>query len=76
MPRPREHTTPSVGRDIYVPNDSFSAHIDGVDVAFVKDHTRVREGHPILRMYPHLFTVMRVHYDVEAATAAPGEVRD
>ena len=56
---------PESGRDVYVPTDSFSAELDGVQVAFVKDHTRVREGHPVLAKYPHLFEPIRVHYDVE-----------
>jgi hypothetical protein len=63
------------GREVFVPNDSFSADVDGVAMSFVKDHTRVREGHPVLAKYPHLFEPMYVHYDVEAATAAPGEKR-
>lgn len=64
-----------LGREVYVPVDSFTASVDGVDMPFVKDHTRVREGHPVLAKYGHLFEKIRVHYDVESATAAPGEKR-
>lgn len=63
------------GREIFVPTDSFTARVDGVDVLFRKGETRVREGHPVLEEYAHLFEPIRAHYDVEAATAAPGERR-
>lgn len=63
------------GREIFVPTDSFTAKVDGVDVLFRKGETRVREGHQILDDYPDLFEPIRAHYDVEAATAAPGERR-
>lgn len=45
---------------------------------FVKDQTRVREGHPVLIQFPHMFREADAHYEwpeVEAATAAPGERR-
>lgn len=67
--------TQAVGRDVYVPIDGFVAEIDGVDVTFTK-HTYVREGHWILDKYPELFHPVRVTYDVEQATAAPGERRE
>lgn len=74
MPRTRE-SQPVSSRDVYVPNESFSCSIGGIDRTFVKDQTTVREGHPVLAKYAHLFHPIRVHYDVEAATAPPGEVR-
>jgi len=40
--------------------------------------TRIREGHPLLKRYPDWFAPVEdqhVHYDVETATAAPGELR-
>ena len=62
------------GRRVYVANTTF-----------VKDNlsvyggvTRVREGHELLKQYPHLFDPVDdapVHYDVEAATQGPGEKR-
>lgn len=64
------------GRSIYVPVDSFIADIEGVECRFKVDYTRVSrewlDEHPKLA---HLFRPVEVHYDVEAATAAPGEVR-
>lgn len=60
---------------VFVPRESFTAEVDGVEVAFVKDSTRVREGHPILERLGHLFEPIKVDYEVEQATAAPGEKR-
>ena len=62
-------------RRVFVPVESFVASVDGTDAGFVQNQTRVREGHRILDMFPHLFEEIRVDYDVEAATAAPGETR-
>jgi hypothetical protein len=67
-------TPPSVGRNVFVPKDGFTANIDGGDVTFTK-YTYVREGHWILDKYPELFEPVRVQYDVEQATAGPGERR-
>lgn len=63
------------GREVFVPRESFTALIDGAEVSFVKDSTRVREGHPILERLGHLFEPIQVDYEVEQATAAPGEKR-
>ena len=68
-------TKTPAGRDVYVPIEGFIANIDGTDVNFTQ-HTYVREGHPILDKFPHMFRPVRVQYDVEAATADPGEMRD
>lgn len=62
------------GRDVYVPIEPFTADIDGTPVSFTTQ-TYVREGHWILEKYGHLFHPVRVQYDVEQATAAPGEKR-
>lgn len=62
------------GREIFVPKEPFTAQVDGTDMAFTPQ-TLVREGHPILEKYPHLFEPVRVHYDVEQATSSPGEKR-
>ena len=67
-------TPPATGRDVYVPIDGFVAEVDGTPVNFHRN-MRVREGHWLLEKFPHLFAPIRVHYDVEAATAAPGETR-
>ncbi len=67
-------TSPVVGRDVYVPIDGFIAEVDGTPVNF-HSNMRVREGHWLLEKYPHLFQPIRVQYDVEQATANPGETR-
>ncbi len=63
--------------DVYVANESGSAEVDGETLTFTKGVTRVRVGHPLLKGREHLFDPieMTVHYDVEQATAAPGEKR-
>jgi hypothetical protein len=75
MGRPRKE--PVSGRDVYVANESFSANIDGIPMSFNRDTTRVSRAwldtHPEIR---HLFERITVHYDVESATAAPGETRE
>ncbi len=64
------------GRVGGVANESFSASVDGVDRAFHAGQTRVSaewlDAHPSLA---HLFDPMTFHFDVEQATAAPGEKR-
>ena len=69
MPRKRE-------ADIYIAKRSFWCEVDGETVLVNKDE-RVRYGHPILRAHGEHFEPVdtRVHYDVEQATAAPGERR-
>lgn len=68
------HTITS--RDVYTPKESFVGEVDGVPTVFNAGKTFVREGHEILSgKWAHLFVPMRVQYDVEAATAAPGELR-
>jgi len=63
-------------RVIYEANDSFAATVDGIDMQFNAGVTRASSEwldlHPELR---HLFDPIHVHYDVESATAAPGERR-
>lgn len=72
MPAARE--AESHGREIYAPRESFVADVDGVQMNFTP-HTLVREGHPVLRRYSHMFEPVRVEYDVEEMTAAPGARR-
>jgi len=68
--------TPIKGRDVYVPIDGgFVADIDGFAVNF---HSNIRVSREWLDQHKnleHLFRQITVHYDVEAATAAPGETR-
>lgn len=69
--------TPSRGDPVYIAKDSGAAEIDGQPMIFVKGKTLVREGHPLLTAVPDSFQLVddAVHYDVEATSAAPGEVR-
>lgn len=60
---------------ILIATDSFSKRYEGADHSFVAGTTRVREGHPILKGIEHLFKPVDAHYEVEAATAGPGEKR-
>lgn len=64
-------------RSVYVAVESGSAEIDGQTYTFTKDVTLVRAGHPLLKGRSHLFKKVEqsVHYEVEQATAAPGEKR-
>jgi hypothetical protein len=62
--------------EIYIAKRSFSCEIDGEPVFVVKGE-RARAGHPILRVCAEHFEPADeyVRYDVEQATAAPGERR-
>lgn len=60
---------------IFVPVEDFTTEIDGQPVVFKRNQTRVREGHPALHGRQHLFQEMKVDYEIEQATAAPGERR-
>jgi hypothetical protein len=64
-------------QDIYVATESGSCEVAGENHVFVKGITRVRAGHPLLKAVPDYFKPieLEVHYDVEQATAAPGERR-
>ena len=59
---------------LYVAVETFS--VDGYRT-ITKDVTRVREGHPLLTQFAHLFREADAHYewDVEQATSGPGEKR-
>lgn len=63
--------------DVYVCTESGSTEIDGQVLPYTKGITRVRAGHPLLKAVPDRFEPidLTVHYDVEQATAAPGERR-
>jgi hypothetical protein len=61
--------------DVYVCKESGAFEWNGDMVVVNKGVTRVRAGHPMLAAHPELFEEITVHYDVERATAAPGEKR-
>lgn len=67
--------TQPTGRTIYVAIQSFTTLLDGAEIAVQRGRTRVREGHPLLRGREHLFEPLKVDYEVEQMTAAPGEYR-
>jgi hypothetical protein len=62
--------------DIYVAKNGFHCDFDG-ERLFIPKGERVRNGHPLLRIYSDYFEPAdtRLRYDVEQATAAPGEKR-
>ena len=64
--------------DVYVAKESFAwSGPDGENYQVHKGRTRVRAGHPLLAANPGYFELadVTVHYDIEQATAAPGEKR-
>lgn len=66
------------GGAVYVATETFATVDDaGAPLVVHKGATRVREGHGLLDRYPHYFEEanLHVHYDIEAATAEPGELR-
>ena len=69
-PRPRKP-------GVYIATQSGTCEIDGEAYTFTRGATLVREGHPILDRVPDYFEPAsdHVHYDVEQATATPGEKR-
>ena len=63
------------GREIYAAKEPFMANVDG-ELQRHGPNTLVREGHRVLELYPEMFEPARVQFDVEQATAAPGERRE
>lgn len=68
MPRTKEPT-------IYVARSSGVLKVDGKVHTYYAGRTRVRAGHPLLKAIPDRFEPMKLDYDIEQATAAPGESR-
>jgi hypothetical protein len=62
--------------DLYVAKVGFAAELDGERI-IVNQGEKVRAGHPLLRAQGEYFEPVdtTVQYDVEQATAAPGEKR-
>lgn len=63
--------------DIYVATETFATEINGTPQVIHEGVTRVREGHDLLKRFPDWFAPADtgVDFDVEQATAAPGEKR-
>ena len=70
MGRPRKNLD-----QILVAKESGVVVLDGQEVVVHKNITRARAGHAIVKAAPDLWEPIKVHYDVEQATAAPGERR-
>lgn len=62
---------------VYVAIESGAATVNGQEISFIKGITRVRQGHPLLKGRSQFFAKVddAVHYEWEAATAAPNEKR-
>lgn len=60
---------------IYVARETFTCDIDGEIFTVRRGVTRVRGGHQLVKLNPQFFEPVDAHYDVEQATAAPGEKR-
>jgi hypothetical protein len=63
--------------DLYQAKESFVTQLEGEQVS-VAAGDLVRAGHPLLKGREELFKPAKnwVRFDVEQATAAPGEKRD
>lgn len=66
-----------IGTGVYVARESFFCDVGGEPTPVHAGRTRVREGHELLRRYPHAFEPADtgLAFEVEQATAAPGEKR-
>lgn len=60
---------------IYTPKEAFGCEYNGVPLTLRPQTDLIREGHELLDMYPELFELAHVRYDVEEASAAPGTRR-
>lgn len=62
--------------DLYTALETFTARDNG-QIYNVQRGDLVRAGHPLLKGREHLFALAedRVRFDIETATAAPGELR-
>lgn len=69
----------AAGREgaVFVANTTFACDLDGSPEVVHAGKTRVRAGHPLLTRYRSYFDPVEsgVQFDVEQATAAPGERR-
>jgi hypothetical protein len=71
MPRTKAPAEPTV----YVAISSGVVKIDGTLYRYSQGQTRVRAGHPLLKARPDKFAPLKLDYEIEQATAAPGERR-
>lgn len=71
MARPRRDSDD----DILIATESGYVEVDGQSCIVSKGVTRARRGSAIVALTPGWWKRIDVHYDVERATAAPGEKR-
>jgi len=72
MARPRKDPDQEI---LIATDDGVWMSPSGDEYPFYKEKTRVRASHPLAKAMPQSFKVITVHYDVEAMTAGPGELR-
>lgn len=60
---------------IFIARSSGVIKIAGEIYRYASGRTRVRAGHPLLKALPDRFEPLTLDYDLEQATAAPGEKR-
>lgn len=62
---------------IYIANETFATEVAGIPYMIRKGIDRVRGAHPLYKQTPQYWDPVedKVTYDVERATAAPGEKR-
>lgn len=60
---------------IYIARATFTTMLDGREVTIRAGIDRVRAGHPLLKGRESMFEPLTVQYDIEQASAAPGERR-
>jgi hypothetical protein len=67
----------SDGQRVFVATETFSANVDGTPVLVKRGKTRVHEGHELVVQNPQWFEEAGEHvqFQVETATAEPGEKR-
>ena len=64
-------------RGVFTPKETMVIEYEGHPVTLHAGMTRIREGHPMMKGRQALFVPVResVDFEVEQATAAPGEKR-
>ena len=68
MGRPR--TNP---QDVLICSATAVVNVDGQEILIKEGVTRARRGSRIVELWPTHWKPIDVHFDVEQATAAPGE---
>lgn len=61
--------------EIFVATESAALYVGGERYLIHKGKTRVRSGHPLLKNNSRFFGPLDVDFDVEDATARPGQRR-